>query len=132
MATYNSINAAKIAAVPSQKIQAGEIKASVEFAYDQYTSAASLAAADIINTGIVIPMGALVKSVTVISPTNGGTVSAGISGTAAKYVNAGAAGATTETNSLVRTTADESLILTIGGTPTAAGTYKVAVMYTLY
>lgn len=132
MPTYNSINAAKIAAVPSQKIQAAEIKGGVQFAYDQYTSAAALAAADIINTGIVIPAGAIVKSVTVQSPTNGGTVSAGISGTPAKYVNAGAAGAFTETNFLTRTTADEPIILTIGGAPSAAGTYKVAVLFSLY
>lgn len=132
MPTYNSINAAKVAAVPSQKIQAGEIKGDLTFAYDQYTSTVALAAADIINTGIVIPAGALVKSVVVVSPTNGGTVSAGITGTATKYVNAGTAGATTEVNSLVRTTADETLILTIGGSPSAAGIYKVAVVFSLY
>lgn len=131
MATYNGLNYARTVAVPSQKIPAGEIKGAVLFAKDEYTSAAALAAADIINTGIVVPAGALVKSVVVISPTNGGTVSVGISGTATKYVNAGAAGATTVANPLTDITADESIILTIGGAPSAAGTYKVSVEFVL-
>lgn len=131
MPTYNGLNYARTVAVPSQKIPAGEIKGTVQFAKDEYTSAASLVAADIINTGIVIPAGALVKSVIVISPTNGGTVSVGISGTATKYVNAGTAGATTVANPLVDVSADESIILTIGGAPSAAGTYKVSVEFVL-
>ena len=94
MAAFNAVNYAKISSVPSQKIDPGQIKGEVLFAYDQYTSLANLAANDTINLGITIPAGCKVIRVITTSPTNGGTMSVGIAGTATKYVNAAAAAST--------------------------------------
>lgn len=129
MANFNAVNKAKAVAVPSQKANPGEVKAEVSFNYDEYVSLANLGAADTITTGIIVPAGALVEEVTVVSPTNGGTLSVGISGSATKYANALAAAATTTVKPLLRASAvDEEIILTSGGA-TATGTYKVVVKY---
>jgi hypothetical protein len=132
MPTYDGVNYTKINALPSEKVAPGQA-AGVSFtAYDEYTSLVNLVAADIINTGVKIPKGAKVVRLVVVSPANGGSVSAGITGTATKYVNAGTAGATTAVHPLVDTTAEENVILTIGGSPSATGTYKVFVEYLKY
>jgi hypothetical protein len=132
MPTYDGLNYAKVVALPSEKIPPGQAAGVTFSAYDEYTSTANLVAADIIRTGIKIPKGAKVVKVAVVSPTNGGTVSAGITGTAAKYVSAGSAGATTVVHPLVDTTVDEGIILTIGGSPSATGTYKVYAEFLKY
>lgn len=129
MANFIGVNAARVASVPSSKIPPGQIKGDILFAYDEYTSLANLGAADTITLGIVIPAGAKVKSVTTVSPTNGGTMSVGTAGTPTKYVNAGAAAATTVTTPLADAgTVDEPLIVTMGAA-TATGLYKVAVEF---
>lgn len=129
MANFNSVNQVRSASVPLVKIPPGQIKGQVLFAYDEYTSLANLGAADTITTGIVIPAGCKVKTVTVTSPTNGGTMSVGISGSATKYVNAASAAATTATHCLLDAgAADEQLIITMGAA-TATGLYKIAVEF---
>lgn len=129
MAAFNGVNYARTIAVPVVKIPPGEIKGEVLYAYDEYTSLANLGAADIINLGIVIPAGARVISVTVKSPTNGGTMSLGTAAAATKYASAAAAAATTTLYPFAAVnTVDENLIVTMGAA-TATGTYNVAVTY---
>lgn len=129
MAAFNGVNYARTIAVPVVKIPPGEIKGEVLYAYDEYTSLANLGAADTINLGIVIPAGARVISVTVKSPTNGGTMSLGTAAAATKYASAAAAAATTTLYPFAAVnTVDENLIVTMGAA-TATGTYNVAVTY---
>lgn len=129
MATFNGVNYAKKVSVPSSKIGPGEVSGKVFHAYEEYTSLANLNAADIINTGIVIPAGAKVISATVKSPTNGGTMSLGIAGTATKYISAATAAATTTVYPFAAVnTVDEELIVTMGAA-TATGDYKICVTY---
>lgn len=122
---FKAVNATKIAAKPIQNINPGQANGEVRLAYDEYTSLANLGAGDTIETGIIIPAGAKIKSITVVSPTNGGTMSVGISGSATKYVNAATGGTTTVTQVLADTTVDEQLIITMGAA-TATGLYKIA------
>ena len=129
MANIDSVNYKKITAKPSEKISAGQANGDVKSAYDQVTTTMNAVAADIIRTGIKIPKGALVKEVVVIAPINGGTVSCGISGTPTKYLNAGAAGSTHIVKPLVETAEEEEIIGTIGGSPSATGTYKFSVSF---
>lgn len=126
MPSFNAINAAKLAAIPSQKINPGQIKGDVLFAYDEFTSPTALAAADIIVTGIVIPAGAKVRSIITVNPTNGGTMSVGTVLNPTKYINAMASGASLTTIILADIVVDEQLIVTMG-VATAVGTYKVSV-----
>jgi hypothetical protein len=129
MAAFNGVNYARTIALPVVKIPPGEIKGQVLFAYDEYTSLANLGAADTINLGIKIPAGARVIAVTVKSPTNGGTMSVGIAGTATKYVNAATAATTTTIYPFAAVnTVDEDLIVTMGAA-TATGVYNVCVQF---
>lgn len=130
MATFNGVNYAKTVAIPSIKIGPGEVKGEVLHAYEEYTSLANLGAADIINTGIVIPAGARLISATVKSPTNGGTMSLGTAGAATKYISAATAATTTTVYPFAAVnTVDEALIVTMGAA-TATGDYKICVTYT--
>ena len=128
MATYNGVNFALVAA--GNKVPAGELSGDLQVAYEEYTSAAALVAADVINTGIKLAPNRRVYQVIVTSPTNGGTVSVGIAGAATKYASAAAAGATTVVSPVLKSgTTEEDIILTIGGAPSAAGLYKVAIYH---
>lgn len=132
MANFNAVNKVKTASVPSNKVPVGENKATSFFNFDSYTSLANLGAADTITTGIIIPPNMLVEEVTVVSPTNGGTMSVGIAGAATKYGNALAAAATTTVRPLLRSsTVEEEIIITMGAA-TATGLYKIAVKYVNY
>lgn len=128
MANFNSVNKAYSAAVPSVKIPAGELKGQLMVARDEYTSLANLTASDTISTGIRLPAGARVHQIIVTSPTNGGTVDVGISGSATKYGAAFTAAATSVKYPAIKTTAEEDLILTSGGA-TATGKYEIVVFY---
>lgn len=130
MAEYKSKNLVIVENKDLGKIPPGELSGDIQMAYDEYTSAAALVAADIIKTGIKLPIGRKIIQVIVVSPTNGGTVSVGVNGAATKYVNASAAAATTVHSPIADAlTAEEDLILTIGGAPSAAGKYKVVVYH---
>lgn len=127
MANFNAVNYARTIAVPSVKIPPGEIKGDVQVGYDEYTSLANFTTADQILTGIVVPAGARVKSVTVINPTNGGTIIVGIAGSTSKY-GSFAAGATTVNVSLATpNTVDEAIIIGASANATATGLYKILV-----
>lgn len=128
MATYNGKN--YILAQGPYRIPPGELNGDLQVGYEEYTSAAALVAADIIQTGIKLPIGRRVYQVIVVSPTGGGTVSVGIAGNATKYANASTAAATVVHSPVGDPISDEeNLILTIGGTPSAAGKYKLVVYH---
>lgn len=129
MAAFNGVNYARTISNPTVKIPPGEVKGSVLYAYEEYTSLANLGAADTINLGIVIPAGARLISATVKSPTNGGTMSLGTAAAATKYVNAATAATTTTVYPFAAVNSvDEQLIVTMGAA-TAAGLYQVCVTY---
>ena len=130
MADYKSKNLVIVEDKDLGKVPVGESSGDIQVAYDEYTSAAALVAADVIKTAIKLPKGRKVYQVIVQSPTNGGTVSVGVAGAATKYVSASTAAATVVHSPLSDAlTADEDLILTIGGAPSAAGKYKVVVYH---
>ena len=127
MANFNAVNYARLIAVPSVKIPPGEIKGQANMGYDEYTSLANFTTADSILTGIVVPAGARVIRVTVINPTNGGTLTVGIAGSASKY-GSFAAGATTTVPSLATpNTVDEAIVIGASASATATGLYKIVV-----
>lgn len=132
MSNFNAVNKALNASVPSKATPVGEDKAYSYFNYDSYTSLVNLGANDTITTGILIPPGALVEEVVVVSPTNGGTISVGIVGALTKYSGALAAGATTTVKPLIRSGSSvEEIVLNSGGA-SATGLYKVVVKYVKY
>lgn len=130
MAAFNAVNYVRKIAVPSVKIPPGQEKGALFVAYDEYTTLANLGAADTINTSITIPPGAKVHFLAYSIPTNGGTVSVGISGSAAKY----AAGLTVGT-ALAAVLVDNSnaiedaIIITCTVAATGTGLYKFAAYF---
>ena len=130
MATFNGVNYALINAVPSVKVPPGEVSGDIQIAREEYTSAAALTAADVINLGIKLPPGRRVLRVIAIVPANGGTVDVGIAGATTKYIAAAAANATTEkVIDVAPNSVEENLIATIGGSPSAAGKYAFHVYH---
>lgn len=123
MAAFNSVNKVRVDAIPSQKIPAGQAKGEVQVAYDEYVTLANLGAADTINTAIVIPIGARVREMTVINPTNGGTITLGIAGTPAKY-GTFTPGSASVISLASPNTVEETLLVTCTVAATATGTYK--------
>lgn len=73
MASFNGVNAAKIAAsVPSLPIQ-GQQAGRVHVMYDEYTLLADLAASDVINMGAPIPEGARLVGCKLVTEALGGS-----------------------------------------------------------
>jgi hypothetical protein len=134
MATFNGANYQRAYVnVPSDKILAGEQTGVVLMAYDSYTSAANLGVADIIR-GVKVPAGAKLKAVHMKLPANGGTVSCGVAGTAAKYIAATAAGASGNTLSVQfpeDLASEIEIILTCTVAATATGKYELFAEYVI-
>jgi hypothetical protein len=132
MATFSGLNYTRAYVnVPSDKIPAGEVGGEIMMAYDSYTSTANVAASDIIR-GVRIPAGAKLKAVHMKLPVNGGTVSCGVAGTAAKYIAATAAGAGGNTLSVQfpeDLSAELEIILTCTVSATAVGKYEIFAEY---
>lgn len=126
MAAFNGVNYARTIAVPVVKIPPGEIKGEIKVSYDEYTTLANLGAADTINTGIVVPAGARVKAVTVVNPTNGGTITVGIAGTTAKY-GTFTPGSVATPYLGAANTVDEVIFITCTVAATAVGAYRIMV-----
>ena len=132
MANLDTINYAKQIAVPSVKIAPGQVKGELWCSYDQFTSTANFATTDVLRTGIKIPAGAKVHFLQYVSPTNGGTLGIGISGSATKYAaslavaTAGALVPVLVDNS--NTTEDE-IIVTPSVSATGTGLYKFAMYF---
>lgn len=73
LGTVNGVNAALIAAVPSNKIGPGEVNGYRTMLYDEYVLTGEAADGDLVNMGALIPAGARVMSAVVKGPDLGAT-----------------------------------------------------------
>lgn len=130
MANYDGANYTKKNSVPSQKIPPGQAKGELWVAYDSIATTANASTSDTLRTGITIPKGSKVHFLSYIIPTNGGTLSVGISGTVGKY-KTGLTPGTGIVGVLVdsSTSADEDIIVTPTVNATATGTYEFAMYF---
>ena len=132
MANLDSVNYAKQTAVPSVKIAPGQVKGELWCAFDTFTSTSNFTTSDVLRTGIKIPAGAKVHFIQYSSPTNGGTLGIGISGSATKYA---ASLAVSTAGALVpcmvdnNNTTEDEIIVTPSVSATGTGAYKFAMYF---
>lgn len=132
MANFDSVNYARVSALPSVKIPPGQAKGDLWVTYDEYTSGVNFTTADVLRTGMRVPVGAKVHFLSYVSPTNGGTLGIGIAGAATKY---GAALAVSTAGTLVPVLVDnnnateDEIIVTPSVSASATGLYKFAMYF---
>lgn len=131
MAAFNAVNYARKISVPSVKIPPGQEKGQIFVAYDEYTTLANLALNDTINLSVAIPPGAKVHSIASTVPTNGGTLSIGVAGTAAKYASGLTVGKAMTTVLVDNANlVEDNLIVTCTVAATGVGLYQFGVYFT--